>query len=173
MIKCFEANYPESLGSVLVYKSPWIFSGIWKIIKGWLDPVVAGKVHFVSNVKELEAFVPRTQIPRELDGDEDWQWEYVEPTEGENAIMEKTQERDQLLSERKELVKSYESETIAWISGEDKGEGRNRIAQRLAENYWKLDPYIRARSQYDRTGELGQEGALNFYPKKAAADDID
>ena len=29
MIKCFEANYPESLGSVLVHKSPWIFQGIY------------------------------------------------------------------------------------------------------------------------------------------------
>lgn len=27
MIKCFEANYPESLGVVLVHKSPWIFQG--------------------------------------------------------------------------------------------------------------------------------------------------
>jgi len=27
MIKCFEANYPESLGAVLVYKAPWIFQG--------------------------------------------------------------------------------------------------------------------------------------------------
>lgn len=26
MIKCFEANYPESLGSVLIHKAPWIFS---------------------------------------------------------------------------------------------------------------------------------------------------
>lgn len=28
MIKCFEANYPESLGSVLVHKAPWIFQGM-------------------------------------------------------------------------------------------------------------------------------------------------
>lgn len=27
MIKCFEANYPESLGVVLIHKAPWIFSG--------------------------------------------------------------------------------------------------------------------------------------------------
>ena len=27
MIKCFEANYPESLGTVLVYKAPWVFQG--------------------------------------------------------------------------------------------------------------------------------------------------
>lgn len=27
MIKCFEANYPESLGSVLIHNAPWIFQG--------------------------------------------------------------------------------------------------------------------------------------------------
>ena len=26
MIKCFEANYPESLGVILIHKAPWIFS---------------------------------------------------------------------------------------------------------------------------------------------------
>lgn len=26
MVKCFEANYPESLGTVLIHKAPWIFS---------------------------------------------------------------------------------------------------------------------------------------------------
>lgn len=28
MIKCFEANYPESLGSVLIHKAPWLFSSL-------------------------------------------------------------------------------------------------------------------------------------------------
>lgn len=28
MIKCFEANYPESLGAVLVHNSPWLFQGL-------------------------------------------------------------------------------------------------------------------------------------------------
>jgi hypothetical protein len=28
MIKCFEANYPESLGAVLVHNAPWIFQGM-------------------------------------------------------------------------------------------------------------------------------------------------
>lgn len=27
MVKCFEANYPECLGAVLVHKAPWIFQG--------------------------------------------------------------------------------------------------------------------------------------------------
>lgn len=31
MIKCFEANYPESLGSVLIHKAPWIFSSTFPL----------------------------------------------------------------------------------------------------------------------------------------------
>jgi hypothetical protein len=27
MIQCFEANYPESLGNVLIHKAPWLFQG--------------------------------------------------------------------------------------------------------------------------------------------------
>lgn len=169
MIKCFEANYPESLGSVVVYKSPWIFQGIWKIIRGWLDPVVASKVHFASHVEDLQAFIPRNRIPKELGGDEDWTYKYVEPVEGENERMKDTGTREKVLAERKELVSSYESETLAWVHGEDGGEGRGRLAQRLAENYWRLDPSVRARSLYDRTGVIGNGGQLDFYPADRGA----
>ena len=171
MIKCFEANYPESLGSVLVYKSPWLFQGIWKIIKGWLDPVVASKVHFASNVDDLQEFIPRGQIMKELGGDEDFTYTYPEPQPDENALMADTATRDSILEERKELQKSYESETLSWVHGDDSGEGRNRLAQRLVENYWRLDPYVRARSLYDREqgghAVLGREGKLQFYPDAA------
>lgn len=169
MIKCFEANYPESLGSVLVYKSPWIFQGIWKIIKGWLDPVVASKVHFASSVEDLQFFIPRERISKELGGDEDFTYSYPEPQPDENAQMADTASRDKFLDERRELQKSYESETLAWAHGEDSGEGRNRLAQRLAENYWRLDPYVRANSMYDRSGVIGKEGKLDFYPSSKAA----
>ena len=166
IIKCFEANYPESLGCVLVYKAPWVFQGIWKIIRGWLDPVVANKVQFCSNVDDLQQWIPRSQIMKELGGDEDYSYKYIEPVAGENKRMEDTATRDTFRSERAELAKSYESETLAWIAGEDVGEARTRIAQRLAENYWKLDPYVRSRSLYDRTGVISEGGRLNFYPSR-------
>lgn len=169
MIKCFEANYPESLGSVLVYKSPWVFQGIWKVIRGWLDPVVANKVHFCSNVDDLQQWIPRNQISKELGGDEDYTYKYPEPTEGENQCMQDTAAKDSIKSERAELVKSYESETLSWASGEDAGEGRTRLAQRIAENYWRLDPYVRARSLYDRSGVINEGGKINFYPSSADA----
>ncbi|KAI7158184.1 CRAL/TRIO domain-containing protein [Hortaea werneckii] len=167
MIKCFEANYPESLGSVLVYKAPWLFNQIWKIIKGWLDPVVAQKVHFCTNVDELSEWIPKSRIMKELGGDEAYTYTYVEPSEGENTQMQDHSAKTKWLDERTELVKSYEGETVNWVQGQDQGEGRTRLAQRLAENYWKLDPYVRARSLYDRTGVIGQDGKLDFYPKAA------
>nr|POE48790.1 cral-trio domain-containing protein c3h8.02 [Quercus suber] len=164
MIKVFEANYPESLGSVLVYKSPWIFQGVWKIIKGWLDPVVASKVHFASNVSDLEEWIPRTQIPEELGGDEDWTYAYVEPKPDENKAFQDITARDKIQEERNQLISSYEQATLKWVKGEDDGAVRVTLAQQLAENYWKLDPHIRARSLYDRLGVLYDGGKLNFYP---------
>ncbi|PVH96676.1 CRAL/TRIO domain-containing protein [Periconia macrospinosa] len=176
MIKCFEANYPESLGNVLVYKAPWIFNAIWNIIRGWLDPVVAGKVHFAKNVEELEKFIPKSQIIAELGGDDKWTYEYVEPKEGENAKMAETGAKETLQGERSELVKKYEESVTQWVkdteqtkSMDDKRKERDAIAEELRLNYWKLDPYVRAKSLYDRTGVLGESGQLNFYPTKEAA----
>lgn len=169
MIKCFEANYPESLGSVLVYHAPWIFSGIWKIIKGWLDPVVASKVHFCSSLDELADFIPKSKIMKELGGAENYTYTYVEPREGENARMQDTAAKEQIQAQRKEMVEEYERTTMGWMHDENKGEERGAIASRLAENYWRLDPYVRARSLYDRTGIIGAEGKLDPYPSAASA----
>jgi hypothetical protein len=170
MIKCFEANYPESLGTVLVYKAPWVFNAVWSIVRGWLDPVVAGKVHFAKNIEELEKYVPRKQIPSELGGDEDWTYEYPEPVPGENESMMDSTTRETLESERANTVKKYENTVLEWIqegdqgpSLEEKRKQRNIVAEELRQNYWKLDPYVRARTLYDRMGVLGNEGQLAFY----------
>jgi hypothetical protein len=172
MIKCFEANYPESLGVVLVHKAPWVFQGIWKIIKGWLDPVVASKVHFTNNAEEMSAFVPKSQIMKELGGDEDWTFSYIEPKAGENDAMKDTATRDKLLEERKGIVQRFEKATLEWIEGNDAKElksTRHQIAHELRDDYWKVDPYIRARTLWDREGILSPGGELNFQPGKQTA----
>ncbi|KAH6615719.1 putative phosphatidylinositol transporter protein [Chaetomium sp. MPI-SDFR-AT-0129] len=187
MIKCFEANYPESLGTVLVHKAPWIFQGIWKVIRGWLDPVVANKVHFTNNAKEMEEFIAIKHIPKDLDGEEDWTYEYVEPVEGENAKLADVETRDRLLAARGELYKAYEEATAEWIrlagagtvAGSDaKGAAaeeiktkRTELAEKLRVDYWNVDPYLRARSYYDRTGLLLPGGKLNWYPETKAVEE--
>lgn len=176
MIKCFEANYPESLGTVLVYKAPWVFNAVWSIVRGWLDPVVAGKVSFVKNVDELEKFVPRDQIPKELGGAEDWAYKYPEPVSGENDTMKDEASRQAIEAERTQIVSRYESTVLEWVRGgtqgssiEERRRERDTVAEDLRQNYWKLDPYVRARTLYDRMGVISQGGQLAFYPKAAAA----
>ena len=191
MIKCFEANYPESLGAVLVYKSPWIFHGrsilvppcvsitwltflgIWKIIKGWLDPVVASKVHFTKTLEELEEFVEKKHIPKELGGNDDWIYHYVEPIPDENRLLTDDSARQQLSEKRAALVREYEATTQQWIRERAPAEAtrtkRTQLTDRLRENYWEIDPYIRAKSLYDRTGMLREGGRVQYYgiPEKS------
>ncbi|KAI4207967.1 MAG: hypothetical protein LQ346_000304 [Caloplaca aetnensis] len=167
MIKCFEANYPESLGVVLVHKSPWIFQGVWNIIKGWLDPVVASKVHFTKNLEELEKFVEKSHIIKELGGDDPYEYRYVECNPGENDQMSDETTRQRLVEERAGTVREYEEVTQEWIADSQNRaalqQKRNNLAERLRSGYWQLDPYVRARSLYDRTGLIGEGGLIQFY----------
>jgi hypothetical protein len=144
--------------------------GIWKIIRGWLDPVVASKVQFTNNNDEMEQFVPKSQIIKELGGDENWEYHYAEPTPGENDLMKDTATRDKLLKEREILVNDYEKATLDWINGTGDIAAvktkRNELANGLRDDYWRLDPYVRARSIYDRVGLIQQGGKLQFYPSK-------
>ncbi|CAG8049500.1 unnamed protein product [Penicillium olsonii] len=171
IIKCFEANYPESLGLLLIHNAPWVFSGIWRLIQGWLDPVVASKIQFTRSVADLDKYIPRNQIPKELKGDEDWNYRYIEPAENENAPMQDTETRDSLMLERTKIGTRLLGVTAAWIlattSNEEswKVEGlksrRDAIVKDFRVNYWKLDPYIRARALIDRNGMLLPGGQLS------------
>ncbi|KAL8797557.1 MAG: hypothetical protein Q9195_000374 [Heterodermia aff. obscurata] len=137
---------------------------IWSIIKGWLDPVVASKVHFTKNVEELEAFVERSHIIKELGGDDPYTYEYIQPRPGENDRMSDTSTKERLLDERAAIVKDFEQVTLEWIKEPQAAEQRRgELAERLRSGYWQLDPYIRARSLYDRTGVIGNGGQIQHY----------
>ena len=167
MIKCFEANYPESLGVVLVHKSPWIFYSIWKIIKGWLDPVVAGKVHFTKSIDELSEFIPLDHVTQELGGKDPWRYDFTPPVAGENVKMEDHTTRDRLLRERAQQIQDFELLTQQWLRDEDGDavERRQALAEKLRTGYWKLDPYVRARTYCDRSGVIRPGGKIQFYPQ--------
>ena len=154
------------------------------IIKGWLDPVVASKIHFTKTVEEVEEFIERGRIIKELGGNEDWVFQYVEPVAGEDAALADVARLAALQTERDAIVKELESVTREWISAvgskesDEKRQRRLELAGKLEQGYWKMDKHVRGRTVYDRTGVLGQEGALKFYPEKKAqpqtsADDID
>ncbi|KAG6105545.1 hypothetical protein E4U14_005066 [Claviceps sp. LM454 group G7] len=177
IIKCFEANYPESLGAILIHNSPWVFKPCWKIISAWLDPVVAAKVHLTYGREGLEEFIHPSQIIKELGGDEDWEYNYQEPVPGENDAMKDTATRDALQKTRVEIAQEFESSTKAWIAEPDSARGkefkakRETLAIQLRENYWQLDKYVRARSLYDRQGNLRPGAKTVWYPHQAAGSD--
>ncbi|KAL2828968.1 hypothetical protein BDW59DRAFT_40212 [Aspergillus cavernicola] len=178
MIKCFEANYPESLGVILIHKAPWIFSSIWNIIKGWLDPVVAQKIHFTKNVQDLEEFIPKSHLIKELEGDEDWEYKYIEPKEGENTTIKDTAKGEELVAQRQQIAKDLQDSTIAWILSTRKKEGdkakeaaqkRKDLTGQLGAQYWQMDPYLRCTTLYDRLNIIQGGGKIDFYPSRPEA----
>lgn len=146
-----------------------MYAGFWKIIKGWLDPVVASKVHFTNNLKDLSEFITPSRIPRELDGEDSWEYHYVEPVIGENQKLKDTETRDKMIEEREVLYDKYEQTTLHWLREKDAATRtsvqaeRHEIARKLKEGYWALDPYVRSRSLYDRVGILHEGGKLDYY----------
>ena len=142
-------------------------TGVWKLIRGWLDPVVASKVHFTKNVEELAEFVERSHIIKELGGDDPWTYQYFEPIAGEDKLLSDNATRQRLLDERAAVVKDYESTTQQWIhdanSTDVLQQKRSELTKRLRTGYWELDPYLRARTLYDRTGVIRDGGQIQYY----------
>jgi CRAL/TRIO domain. len=143
------------------------------VIKGWLDPVVAAKIHFTKNRQDLENFIHPSQIMKELEGDEDWEYKYVEVPENENPKMADKETRDTLMAERQKLAQEIQDTTVEWIRASFKKETdaasaaeekRKGLIEQLRSHYWVLDPYVRARSLYDRLNIVQGGGKINFYP---------
>lgn len=133
---------------------------------------MAAKVHFTNNKNDLQEFIEPAHILKELGGDEDWEYKYVEPVIGENVLMKDTEAKGNLVGVREKLTKEYEEATLQWIHKGDSKETtgkRDQLATQLRENYWQLDPYVRARSLYDRQGILQGAAVARWYDPPASA----
>lgn len=155
----FEAHYPESLGVLLIHKAPWIFSGIWAIVKKWLDPVVASKVNFTKSTEDLEKWISKDQLMTELGGNDKYEWKYLEPTPTENGLKEDDPAKlQQIKEEREQIFEEFIKKTVEWIESRTPEESkalhmeRLSISKKFSENYKIYDGLIRNRSVYDRLG---------------------
>lgn len=160
MVAAFEAHYPESLGKLFVHKAPWIFPPIWNIIKNWLDPVVASKITFTKSAKDLNKYIPAKYIPESLGGEDDFEPKFIDPNPEDDALLSDTETRDAIKAERIDLITRFVDATVNWIESvtpeENKQyrEEKRVLGRQLAENYAKLDPYVRSRNNFDRLGLL-------------------
>ncbi len=66
-ITILQNYYPECLGQCFVVDAPWIFHGIFKIIRGFLDPVVAAKIEFLKP-SEIIKYVHPSMVPSRYTG---------------------------------------------------------------------------------------------------------
>lgn len=62
--------YPERLGKLYLINAPWGFSGVFSVIKGFLDPVTVSKIHVLGSgyQSELLAQIPKANLPAEFGG---------------------------------------------------------------------------------------------------------
>jgi len=63
-------DYPECMGKFYIINAPFLFSTIWGVIKGWLDPVTQAKISILgSDYKgKLLEQIPAENLPSELGG---------------------------------------------------------------------------------------------------------
>lgn len=157
----FEAHYPECLGIVVIHNAPWIFSTVWNIIKNWLDPVVASKIHFTKGFDEINKFIDAEHIPADMGGDDDLGNAYDCPTE-EHTLPPLTKDDTyrQLRRNRDELHMKFIETTIKWVESTNLDVSSRYLKEKillsyqLSDNYIELDPYIRNPGIYDRRGTL-------------------
>ncbi|KHN96834.1 CRAL/TRIO domain protein [Metarhizium album ARSEF 1941] len=167
-------RHPIETGRRRIMANRFLFPAIWRLVRVWLDKELTSKVKFTYGKKGLRKWIAADQLMRGLGGEEDWEYTYVEPQPDENMKMNDSETRDRLLEERMALALQFEELTKEWVMNAQLSEKvreicdrRNRCVEDLAANYWELDPYVRARSLYDRLGYFRGADGVDWYPGKA------
>ena len=62
--------YPETLNKHFIINAPWVFTGVWSMIRPWLDPVTAAKISVMGKnyLPSLLEHIDASQIPIEFGG---------------------------------------------------------------------------------------------------------
>ncbi|KUL83260.1 hypothetical protein ZTR_10457 [Talaromyces verruculosus] len=183
IIQCMENFYPECLAAIILHKAPCTNSewkGIWKMIKTWMNDSLVSKVHFTKTLDDLERFIPRSNIPPDLGGTDDtYEYHYIEPDmndRAENLSLDvHSPTREFLASQRQRIGEDLLEATRLWLQTIAMRDGiglavqqdrRAELIEELRLNFWKLDPFIRARCQLDREGIIVSDGigTIDHYP---------
>ncbi|CAN3359140.1 hypothetical protein DICA1_F11826 [Diutina catenulata] len=161
LAEVFEAHYPECLGRIYVHNAPWIFSTVWNIIKNWLDPVVASKIVFTKNFKDMSGYISPDYIPTELGGIDTSGPEYPTPQPGDDKPpKDKDATYRRLMKERDVLMMRLFDCTRKWVESTNPDVSAQYLEEKiginieLSYNYIALDPYVRNPCPYDRLGSL-------------------
>ncbi|CDU24118.1 related to CSR1-phosphatidylinositol transfer protein [Sporisorium scitamineum] len=169
IVKCLEAYYPESLGTLYIHNAPWIFSGIWKLLGPMLDPVVRSKVKFTKKPEDLD-IVPKERLLSNMGGDNINEFEFVEPEEGENEQTKDEEGKKRTWNNYMSIAKQYEQVTRKWCEtkGKDKDVVKQRelLVKKLRVAQFEHEPYFRGKTVYHRDGTIDGEGVVTWNYKQ-------
>ncbi|KAJ2163045.1 hypothetical protein GGF46_000231 [Coemansia sp. RSA 552] len=146
--------YPGSISATLFYANSWLFSGIWKVLRGWMDPIIAKRTAVVKDSKALATFIERSEMPSSLGGDLDDTFKYKPPSREENAKMFDEQGRKTAEGAYAQSIQAFVKATTAWIDGSGAtvhdAEERATATAAFDTAATELDPYVRARFSQER-----------------------
>lgn len=63
-------NSPETMGKFYIINAPFLFTTVWSIVKGWLDPVTVSKIVILgkSYKDDLLKQIPAENLPKDFGG---------------------------------------------------------------------------------------------------------
>ncbi|KAJ2883396.1 phosphatidylinositol transfer protein csr1 [Coemansia aciculifera] len=154
LVTMINESYPQTLNATIMFVNSWLFTGVWKLVRSWLDPVIAKRTFIAKDIEQLSAFVDRSQIMVDMGGELKYCYSFSYPTKEDNAQMFDVEGRQQAENALKEAVAAFEQETSAWVSGSGvnsyNAKSRTEAAASFSDAALKLDPYIRARFTSER-----------------------
>ncbi|KAJ2890218.1 phosphatidylinositol transfer protein csr1, partial [Coemansia aciculifera] len=151
LVTLVNETYPQTFSTTIMFVNSWLFTGIWKLIRPWLDPIVAKRTYIIKDIEQLSTFVDRSQVMADMGGELKFSYSFGRPTKKDNALMFDVDGRQQAEAELKEAVAAFEQETSAWVAGSSHcSESRIQAATSFSNAALKLDPYIRARFTSER-----------------------
>lgn len=67
--------YPETMGKMLIINAPTVFTAVWSVVKGWLDPRTVSKIEILGGPNQyrprLFEVLGKENTPREYGGEYD------------------------------------------------------------------------------------------------------
>ena len=139
------------------------------MIRPLLDPTIASKISFTKTNADLQKYISPENLQTRYGGTDSWEYRYMEPVPGENAKMRSEKGKDEALAHRHELILRFEQVTSQWvcldpvsIEGKGKKAEREELVGLLKESFWRLDPYVRARTHYHRLGVIDGAGGVDY-----------
>lgn len=159
LIGCLEAYYPESLGQCIILNAPIIFSGVWKMIKPLLDPVVAAKISFLK-IADLPQHIAKDKLLAKFQGEDCYTYQYLPITKKFEPDSEAV---FAALQGRKQACQQFLQQTLVWITSKEVPVQKERedIVHKMNDAWWDLDSVAFEPTHYHRRNVVQPRGQLS------------